>query len=109
MLWGSLAVAASLVQAVDAPGAIRVPVVLAFLILAPGAALLELFRPRDLAAWASLSIGVSLAIDMGVAQGMVWLKTWNPAAGLYLVAGITVLAALARLLQGDSTPDDGGR
>lgn len=73
-------------------GAARLLILLAFMSLAPGAALLNLVLP-DLADWATtllLAIGASLALDMASAWIALWAHAWNPIGMVGTLAMLTV-------------------
>lgn len=89
-----LCTAAALSVALGLPGVVRLPIVLAFLCLAPGVALLTALRAR---LEAGLVLGASLAVTTVVAQSMLWLNAWSPAPVLYLVAVLCWLQVVAVL------------
>jgi GT2 family glycosyltransferase len=81
-------VAAPLSVAAGGPTALRLPAVLAFLCLAPGAALVTAARGRR---EAGLMIGVSLGVTAVGAQSMLWLGVWSPRTLLYALAAACLL------------------
>ena len=91
-------VMAPLLVALDAPAAVRLPFVLAFLCLAPGIAWLTAVRGR---AEPGLVIGISMGVAGITAQSMLWFGIWRPREFLYAVA--TRLSAPP-----DSAPRDNG-
>jgi GT2 family glycosyltransferase len=84
-------VLAPLALALGLPGALRLPVVLALLCIAPGMALVTALGGRT---ELGLVVGASLGCSALVAQSMLWLGTWWPSAFLYLMAAVS-LAVLA--------------
>lgn len=98
-------VAAPLSVALGLPTALRLPAVLAFLCLAPGAALLTAARGRM---EAGLIAGVSLGVTAVVAQSMLWLGAWWPRAFLYALAA-ACLFPLASSLDLERRRGGGGR
>jgi GT2 family glycosyltransferase len=90
-------VAAPASVALGAPTALRLPAVLAFLCLAPGAALLTALRGRmEL----GLVIGVSLGVTAVAAQSMLWLGDWSPRPALYGLAAACLLPLASSLALG---------
>jgi GT2 family glycosyltransferase len=81
-------VAAPASVAVGAPTALRLPAVLAFLCLAPGAALLTAVRGRM---EMGLIIGISLGVTAVTAQSMLWFGAWSPRPVLYGLAAACLL------------------
>lgn len=82
--------------AIGVPGELRLPAVLAFLCLAPGAALVTALGNRATVE-PGLIVGASLGVAAVVAQTMLWLGAWWPKAFLYLLAAACLVALLARL------------
>jgi hypothetical protein len=97
-LWvviGTLAaLAASLAQA---PIEIRVPLVVVFALVGPGAAVVPLLRLRDPLGEFTLAVGVSLAADVAVATAMLYAHAWSPEAGLAILALLTLVAAAGQV------------
>jgi transposase-like protein len=91
----ALAVAACVVAPplvlLDAPAWARFPAVLLVLALAPGTAALCVFRLR---LETGLAVGVSLAVSVAIAEGMLWAGAWNPKLFACLLAG-ACLACMA--------------
>ena len=89
----ALSLLAGIVVASNAQiGVARLIVVLAFLTLAPGGALLNLLLP-DLKDWSTtllLTVGASLALDVASTETALWSHTWDPAG---IVGALAVLAA----------------
>jgi len=53
----------------------------------------------------ALALGVSLALSLLVATGMVYAKLWNPAAGIALLSGLTLaLLVIPRWLRPSKIP-----
>ncbi|RAN76534.1 hypothetical protein B5P43_23345 [Bacillus sp. SRB_336] len=46
----------------------------------------------------ALAIGLSLAASLLVATGMVYFHLWNPSAGMWVVAGLTLALLAAQRL-----------
>jgi hypothetical protein len=75
-----IAVATIAVVVVNSP--LRPALVLPFLVLAPGMALVRLLRIPDPIAVIMLAIAISLALGGVVAGTMVYTGTWSPVGGL---------------------------
>lgn len=88
---GALAAAAA--SFAHAPIAIRVPLVLAFAVLGPGAAVVPLLGLRDPLGEFTLALGVSLAADVAVASIMLYAHAWAPQTGLAILVIMTLAAA----------------
>jgi hypothetical protein len=84
----ALSVTAVLCVAVSAPSVVRVPSVLGFLCIAPGCAFVTVVGGRR---EPGLIIGLSLATVAVVAQSMLWLGAWSPAAFFYALAAACLL------------------
>ena len=86
---------------VDAPGAVRLPFGLVYLLVVPGFALVGLLRLSDAATEVALSVAGSIALGAGTAQTLVWAGAYNQGVALY-VLGVVSFAGLA--LQYRDTP-----
>jgi hypothetical protein len=67
-----------------------------FLIICPGMACVGLLDIADALPKYLLAIGFSLVIDMIVGGILVDAGAWQPAAALWILAGLTILGALAQ-------------
>jgi hypothetical protein len=94
MAWTAVAVTVVLA---DAPAAVRVPVVLSFMITCPGATWIRLLRLRDTAAEVALMFAVSLFFSMGVAALYVHVSP-RAADAIIALAALTVAGALVQAL-----------
>lgn len=112
VLSGVAAVAAVLAE-VGAP--VQPVLVLWFVLVCPGLALVGLVRPRSPLFALTLSIAVSCALAVVVAQALLFAGTWSPVAGLVVLAALTTTAVGVDLLgvrRGAHPPADaamGGR
>lgn len=93
-----LCVLMPLVIAVGAPTAVRAPVSLLFLCLAPGCAVAGLVRLRFAVAEIALVAGVGLAVVTIGAQLMMSLHAWHPELATGVLAILCLAALLYRLL-----------
>jgi hypothetical protein len=82
----------------QAPRAIRVPLVLAFAIVGPGAALVPLLGLRDPLGEFTLALGTSLGLDVVVAGGLLYAHAWAPRAGLAILVAVTVAGAAGQVM-----------
>lgn len=87
--------------AVDAPGAVRLPFGLVYLLVVPGFALVGLLRLSDVATEVALSVAGSIALGVVTAQTLVWVGAYSLGVALY-VLGVVSFAGLA--LQYRDTP-----
>jgi hypothetical protein len=92
--------AAAAVEAVvvDASPAVRVPLLLWFLGLCPGLALIRLLRLDDPVWEVSLSVALSLSLLIAITTVMIYTGRWSPTIALFVLAGISAVGALAQLL-----------
>jgi hypothetical protein len=95
----TLAAAAVGVVATDLGGVLRPTVILVFLAVAPGAGLVGLLRVNELAMAIALSIALSVVLGVAIAQAMVWTATWSPTGAVMVLAGATVVLAIAQLVR----------
>jgi hypothetical protein len=92
------AVAATALALAGAPTAVRLPVVLVFLLLGPGMAFVPLLGLGDPVAELTIAVGISLAVDVAVALAMLYAGAWSPPATLVVVAALALCgAALQRV------------
>ena len=87
---GLAAIAASFA---DAPTQVRVPLVLAFALIGPGAAIVPILELHDPLGEFTLALGVSLAVDVVVACAMLYAHAWAPEAGLAILVAVAVAGA----------------
>lgn len=93
---GATAALALVVTLAPAPEPLRAAVVGAFLMAAPGAACAAMLGLRDIAATLTMSVGISLALAVLVAQAMLLAHAWHPTAAVRGLAGVTIaLSVLA--------------
>lgn len=88
-LWAALAAVVVFVE-VDSP--LRPALVLSFLLLCPGLALVRLLRITDRVTEMTLAIAVSLALNALVPGLMLYLGAWSPRVGLLILITITAVA-----------------
>jgi hypothetical protein len=89
----SSCVAVTLCNWLEAPQPLRVIVVFWFFLVCPGLAIVGLLDIRDRLDEALVAIGLSVALDTGVALVMVLAKIWSPDAGLAVLIGISLVGA----------------
>ncbi len=78
-------------------GHVRLVMLLAFLLLGPGAAVMSAIRVADrLTAWA-LAVAGSMAVATGVAVTTLWTHAWNPDVTVASMAGAVTLVSAGRL------------
>ena len=92
---GALAVALVLL---DASTVVRAPVVLTFLLLCPGLAIVRFLRIPDIATEWSLAVALSVALAGGVSLVQAYTSTWSPTGAVLVLAGITFAAVAAELV-----------
>jgi hypothetical protein len=88
------AVLACVLVGVQAPVDVRAPVLVVFLCVVPGMALVSLVNPDSFALEFSLSIALSVALSGLTAGVLVYAHLWSPTAVVVIVAGISLVAGL---------------
>jgi uncharacterized membrane protein len=102
-LWPTLIVASTLATGVlvfggfDAP--LRSIVVLAFLLVCPGLALVRLLRIREPVTEVTLGVALSVALAVVVPGTMLYAGAWSPQLGLALLIAATLAASVHELLR----------
>lgn len=93
-LWFVLASSIAVVSLVvlDVDSAIRPVVVVAFLIVAPGTAIVRLLKIPDRIAELTLGIALSAAVDGTVPGVLMYAGFWSSDLALLIVIGITLAA-----------------
>jgi hypothetical protein len=94
LLVGSLAVAAALAVTVPAPGPLRAAAVLAFVLVAPGAAIAGLLRIRAAAPWAMVTGAGSITIGVLVSELAALAGWWQPRVLLVALAAACTAAGV---------------
>jgi hypothetical protein len=89
--WAALA---CILVAAHAPVGIRAPVVIVFLCVVPGTALVGLLNPDAFAVKLSLSIALSVALSGLTAGVLVYVHLWSPTAVIVIVAAISFAGGL---------------
>jgi uncharacterized membrane protein len=89
---------AALAAVLGGTGAPVQPVlVLWFVLVCPGMALVGLLRPPSVILAGTLSVAVSCALAVVVAQAMLFAGTWSPVTGLLALVALTAGGAGAEL------------
>ena len=91
------ALAAAAVALAGAPEPVRAPLVLAFLLLGPGMAFVPLLGLGDPVAELTVGLGVSVALDLCIAMGMLYAGAWSPLATLVVLVAIALAGAALQL------------
>ena len=91
-----LVTAAGVVSAVVVAGGQSLPrtlIVVGFLLVCPGLALLRLTGRMDTLATITIAVALSLALEMAVALALSYSGLWSPGAGLALLVSVVIGAA----------------
>ena len=91
-------VGATLANLLEVPSLIRVSVALWFLFVCPGLAIVQMLHIEDLWALLSVSIALSLAIDMLTAEVMLYAGAWSPIGGLFALVAFCAICLTAQAL-----------
>jgi hypothetical protein len=75
---------------------VRPLLVVSFLLVGPGLALVRLLGLDDLLATAVLAVATSVTAGTLLAQAMVYAGWWSPGLGLGVMLAVTLLAVAAR-------------
>jgi hypothetical protein len=79
-------------------GPVRLVMLLAFLLIGPGTAVMSHVRVRDrLVSWA-LAVTASLTVACGAAVGMLWAHAWRPRVAVLAILVAVAVAAVARVV-----------
>lgn len=90
--------ATDLVVWANGQGPVRIGLSVAFLLLVPGWAILRVVDPPlDIVASLGLAVGISVAVDMAVATGLLYLRLWSVQLALGIVTIIVLAAVLLAL------------
>lgn len=100
-VWGTASV---LVVALDANPVYRVPVVLGFLLIGPGLAIVRLLGIPAATAQLSLGIALSMALDVLVPAALLYSGAWSPSSALVILAALTIAAALVEVVLDATSP-----
>ena len=79
---------------------IRLPVVLWFLLVCPGTALVRLLDLEDLLAELTIGVALSAALAIIVSGVMLYADAWSPNATLAVLLGITIFATMVDMRRG---------
>jgi hypothetical protein len=88
------AVLASVLAAAQAPSGIRAPVVIVFLCVIPGTALVGLLNPDSFALELSLALAISVALSGLTAGVLVYTHMWSPTAVVLTCATLSLAGGL---------------
>ena len=88
------AVLACVLVAAQAPAGVRAPVVIVFLCVVPGTALVGLVNPDSFAVELSLAIALSVALSGLTAGVLAYAHLWSPTAVVVIVAAISLAGGL---------------
>jgi hypothetical protein len=99
-----LAAASTCFVLLDLPNPPRAAVVLAFVVVCPGMALVRLLRLGDALTELFLAVVVSLALAALVASIYLYLGMWRPRLSLLVIVAVALAAVLADLLRTDQPP-----
>ena len=91
--------AAAAYAAFDLASPLRVLVILAFLLLVPGTAIIRLLRLDELAAEVALATGLSVSLAGMVAGVLLYAGAWSPGATLAILICVTLAAVGVELEQ----------
>lgn len=95
--WGT---ASTVGVALGADASYRAPVVLSFLLVCPGFAIVRLLGIPAPRFQLSLAVAISMALDVLVPAALLYAGGWSPLAALAILATLTNVAAVAELAFG---------
>jgi hypothetical protein len=93
--WGAAAIVA---VGLDASSAYRAPIVLPFVLVCPGLALVRLLGIPTATARLSLGVALSLVLAVLVPAALLYAGAWSPAAALAILIAVAVAAATIELV-----------
>jgi hypothetical protein len=91
------------------PGEVRLPVTVAWLLFAPGLAIVPLLRVADGLLALVVAIAASVALETVVATTLVYGGLWSPALAFAIVLAVTVAALAIQVVSTRRLPSLGGR
>lgn len=94
----SIGVAVLALVVMRAPAALRAAPVIAYVSTVPGLACVRLVHLSDRLAELAVGVGLSLALAVVVAHGMISLKVWSPTLGIAILVLIASVAGGVELL-----------
>lgn len=101
--WGVVMIAASfcagIVTAASPLPPVRVAVVLPFLLVCPGMAVVRRLRLAEWWTELLLAVGVSIALDILLSSAMLYAGLWSPRMLLLGLAGLSLVGGTYELLQ----------
>jgi hypothetical protein len=83
---------------VDLP-AVRAAAAFLFLLIAPGMALVGLYRPTGWTSEMALAIGLSVALETLLTVAMLYLGIWSAERILLTLIGLSLSGAMAQLIK----------
>jgi hypothetical protein len=81
----------------DLESPVRTVIVLAFLLVCPGAAWVRLLPLGDTLAVLTVSVAVSIALDTTVAGILLYSHVWSPTAAFVILVGLSLAGALVQV------------
>lgn len=106
----AFALAAGVASTAPIPHALRLVVILPFLLLGPGLGFVWLCGLRDPFAGLVVSVALSIGLGVTVSQALVLAGSWSAPAAIWVLAGLTAVGVgLSPLSAGDATPANQGR
>jgi hypothetical protein len=90
----ALGLAAPVAVLLDLPTPVRLVLVLAFVLVVPGLAVLAHVPQRDAVVTAALVVVLGVAVTAAASALMVWTDLWHPALGLALLGALSVTSLL---------------
>ncbi len=103
----ALTVLTGLAVALDAPVPLRTPVVLAFFLVVPGLAIVDLLPMEDGIVRAAVCTSISVTAAVLVGLAMVAVHWWHPKAGLAFLGVVSASLVVGRAVRSRSTPRTG--
>ena len=89
---GAWAVISAMVHLLPSPAVVRGVVILPFLLVCPGAAIVGHLRLRDVATDIALSVGVSLSLEVVVALAFLYGGHWSSDLVFAVIVAICLIA-----------------
>jgi hypothetical protein len=93
----ALTLLTALVVLLEAPAAIRIPIMLGFLFLAPGMAFVPLLRLPQKGYEFTLGVALSLLLEALTAAVMVELRVWSVELNLEILGSLTLIGCALQI------------
>src|SRR5690242_7230686 len=97
-----------LIVALDVSPDVRAPVVIGFVLVCPGLAIVRLVGVRSATAQLGVGVAVSVALAILVPAALLYAHAWSPRAALAILVAITIAASTLEVALRRTAPQRSG-